>query len=39
MKIPRQSFAEAACLYQNDGGKAMVISNGVRTVRDRKTCK
>ena len=26
MKIPRQSFAEAACLYQNDSGKAMVIS-------------
>ena len=27
MKIPRQSFAEAACLYQNDSGKAMVFSS------------
>ena len=25
MKIPRQSFAEAAWLYQNDGRKATVI--------------
>ena len=25
MKRPRQSFAEAACLYQNDRGKATVL--------------
>jgi hypothetical protein len=43
MKTPRQSFAEVAWLYQNDDGKAMVISKGdfeglrlVAVARNRK---